>query len=50
MLSMGGCEGERESRGKEGVGGWMRKEGGQVGMSYGEGCDARERRENRWID
>ena len=36
-------KGERESRKKKGGGGWMRKEGGEVGMSNGEGWDDRRR-------
>ena len=35
-------EGDRESREKKGGGGWMRKEGGRVRKSFGEGWDDRK--------
>ena len=36
-------ERKRESREKKGGGGWMKKEGGKVRMSNGEGWDDRRR-------
>ena len=44
MLSMGGGnEGER-AEGRRGVGGWMRREGGEVRMNNGEGWMTEEER------